>query len=108
MTTVVGRLAKNKIVKDLNGGIIDWFDEAKGGWIVQKRMVINHDVWNNHLQKEQDKIEAASAVSKAKIRDDYPENPDGSNSNNAKVTELENKVTAMDDKLNAILEALKK
>lgn len=108
MTTVVGRLAKNKIVKDLNGGIIDWFDEANGGWIVQKRMIVNQEVWNNHLQKEQDKIEAASAISKAKIRDDYPENADGTNSSSPKVQELENKVNAMDDKLNAIIEALKK
>lgn len=108
MSTVVGRLAKNKIVKDFNGGIIDWFDEAKGGWIVQKRAIVNMEAWNAHLQKEKDRAEAASAIGKAKIRDDYPENADGTNSSSPKVQELENKVNAMDDKLNAILEALKK
>lgn len=108
MSTVVGRLAKNKVVKDFNGGIIDWFDESKGGWIVQKRAIVNMVEWEKHLQKEKDKVEAAAAIGKAKIRDDYPEHQDGSNSNNTKVNELETKVNAMDDKLNAILEALKK
>lgn len=108
MSTVVGRLAKNKIVKDMQGGIIDWFDETKGGWIVQKRQIVNMEAWEAHLQREKDKQEAASAVGKAKIREDYPETREGTNINNAKVDELDKKVNAMDDKLNAILEALKK
>ena len=109
MTTVVGRLAKNKIVRDTSGAIIDWFDEVNGGWIVQKRVIVNMDAWNAHLQKEKDRAEAASAIGKAKIRDDYPENREGNNSNSSKkVDELEKKVTDMDDKIDKILEALSK
>lgn len=109
MSTVVGqRLAKNKIVRDTSGAIIDWFDEVNGGWIVQKRVVVNMDAWNAHLQKEKDRAEAASAIGKAKIRDDYPETREGTNTSNAKVDELDKKVNAMDEKLNAILEVLKK
>ena len=108
MTTVVGRLAKNKIVRDTSGAIIDWFDEVNGGWIVQKRVIVNMDAWKAHLQKEKDRAEAAAAIGKAKIRYDYPETREGSNTSNAKVDELDKKVNAMDEKLNAILEALKK
>lgn len=107
MSTQVGKLMRNKIVKDFNGNIIDWFDEANGGWIVQKRQIVNEERWNQHLQKQKDKLEAASAVAKAKIRDDYPQNAPGNNASD-KVKELETKVNAMDSKLDAILNAMKK
>lgn len=105
MSTQVGRLAKNKIVKGMSGNIIDWFNEEEGGWIIQKGVVINQEAWNKHVQKEQDRLEAAKAVGMAKIREDYPEQAPHQMK---KVEELETKVTAMDDKLNKILEALSK
>lgn len=73
MGTKVGRLHKNKIVRDFGGNIIDWYDEARGGWIVQKRQVINKELWNEHLKKEEDKKEAAKAVSLQRTDNDNPE-----------------------------------
>jgi len=105
MSTQVGRLAKNRIVKGMGGNIIDWFNEEEGGWIVQKGSIVNQVAWDKHVQKEQDKIEAAKAVGMAKVREDYPEQ---SPHQIKKVEELEEKVTAMDDKLNQILKALSK
>ena len=104
MTTVVGRLAKNKMVRDLQGNIIDWYDEAQGGWIVQKRMVVNADVWNSFQAKLKDKAESAKAATMAKIREDNVEAPQ----TNKKVEELEKKVENLDNKLDQILSALKK
>lgn len=105
---VAGHLAKNKIVKDMHGNIIDLYDESQGGWIVQKRAIVNQEAWQRLVQREQDKIEAAKAVTMAKIRDDYPETKEGTNSSTGKVDELEKKVNAMDDKLEQILKALQK
>lgn len=105
---VAGHLAKNKIVKDMQGNIIDLYDESQGGWIVQKRAIVNQEAWQRLVQREKDKIEAAKAVTMAKIRDDYPETKEGTNSSTGKVDELEKKVNAMDDKLEQILKALQK
>ena len=100
----VGRLAKNRLVKDLGGNIIDWYDEANGGWIVQKRQIVNMDKWNEHLQKEKDRQEAAKAVTMQKVD---PKAPDRS-VNPSKIDELEKRIDGVDSKLDAILSALKK
>lgn len=105
--TQVGKLHKNRIVKDLNGGIIDWFDEANGGWIVKSRGVVNKERWNEHVAKELDKKEAAKAVANPKIREDYPETKEGVEEP-SKVAALEKRVTEMDGKLEAILKAVSK
>lgn len=91
----------------MNGSIIDWFNEKEGGWIIQKRQIVNVEAWNRHLQVEKDKLESAKAVSQAKIREDYPEQKAGENSSD-KVKELDERVTAMDTKLDAILKAINK
>lgn len=105
--TQVGKLHKNKIVKDLNGGIIDWFDEANGGWIVKGRAVVNKERWNEHVNKQKDKEEAAKALTLAKTREDYPETKDGVQEP-SRVDKLEEKVEALDSKLDAILKAVSK
>lgn len=107
MTTQVGRLAKNRVVRDLHGNIIDWFDEARGGWIIQKRAIVRPDIIEEEQRKERDKQEAAKAHTMAKVRkeEDYPLEAPGTNK---KITELETKVADMDNKLDAILNALKK
>lgn len=105
--TQVGKLHKNRIVKDLNGGIIDWYDEANGGWIVKSRGVVNKERWEEHIAKQKDKQEAAKAVANPKIREDYPETKEGA-TEPSKVEALEQRVSEMDNKLEAILKAVQK
>lgn len=103
MATKVGKLHKNRIVRDLRGNIVDWIDEADGGWIVQKGQVVNPDKWNEHLQKEKDRQEAAKAVT-LQATNDVPERA----STPSKVEELEKRMDGIDDKLDSILNALKR
>lgn len=107
MGVSVGHLYKKKLVRNLRGEIVDWFDEASGGWIVQKGNIVNPTKWEEYQKKLEDEKEAAKAISKAKVD---PNAPDRTNapSQNKKVEELEKKVNDMDNKLDAILNALKK
>lgn len=102
MSIQVGHLHKNKIVKDLKGNIIDWYDEANGGWIIKARTVVNQERWQQHLAMLKDRAEAAKAQTMAKMRDDYPEqNPQ----QNEKVEKLEAELAEMKEMLK---QALKK
>lgn len=104
MSVQVGHLARKRVVKDLAGNIIDMVDEVNGGYIVKGRQIVNPERWAELQAIEEDRKLAAKAVSMQKI----DENPPDRTVVPGKVEELEKKVTAMDDKLNAILEALKK
>ena len=109
MSTYAGRLARNKIVRDLDGNIIDWYNEAQGGWIIQKRQIVNQEVWNAFVQKEIDKREAAKAVSQAKIREEDISQPTKEiKQDNKEMKKLEKRVNDMDKKLDAIINALNK
>lgn len=104
MSVQVGHLARKRVVKDLAGNIIDMMDEVNGGYIVKGRQVVNPERWAELQAIEEDRKLAAKAVSMQKVDDKAPDRtviP-------GKVEELEKKVVAMDDKLTAILEALKK
>lgn len=104
----VGHLSKRKIVKDLNGNIIDWYDETDGGWIVQRRVVKNIDKWNEHLKKQEDLKEASLAITKQKVDNNAPDRTVNPN----KMKEIEDKIESnkkeTDAKLDAILALLKK
>lgn len=126
-------LRRKSILRDTSGNIINWLDEAGGGWIVRNRQVVNADKWNAILKAEEDKkiaIQAASqavsaspqseALRSGKPLQEIRENPlpvvkpvvekkkRVSKKEKSKVDELEKKVNSMDDKLNAILKALNK
>lgn len=104
MSVQVGHLARKRTVKDMAGNIIDMMDEVNGGYIVKGRQIVNPERWAELQAIEEDKKLAAKAVTMQKVDEKAPDRtviP-------GKVEELEKKVTAMDDKLNAILEALKK
>lgn len=107
MGVQVGKLYRNRKIKDLNGNIKEWFDEADGGWIVKDGVVVNMERWNREVAKEKDRAEAAKAAANPKIREDYPESKDGA-AEPDKVTKLEKRVDAIDDKLEAILKAVQK
>ena len=108
-------LRKKSILRDTNGRIINWLDEANGGWIIRNRQVVNHERYNEEVQKEKDKITAASAI--AQQVSATPENlalrtgvirTDSPTESPSKVDELEKKVNDMDSKLEAILKAVAK
>lgn len=104
MSVQVGNLARKRVVKDLAGNIIDMMDEINGGYIVKGRQIVNPERWAELQAIEEDKKLAAKAVTMQKVDEKAPDRTVVP----GKVEELEKKVTAMDDKLNAILEALKK
>jgi hypothetical protein len=104
MSVNVGHLARKRVVKDLAGNIIDMMDETNGGYIVKGRQIVNQERWEELQAIEEDKKLAAKAISMQKVDTNAPDRTIVP----GKVEELEKKVTAMDDKLNAILEALKK
>lgn len=104
MSVQVGHLARKRVVKDLAGNIIDMMDEINGGYIVKGRQIVNPERWAELQAIEEDKKLAAKAITMQKIDEKAPDRTVVP----GKVEELEKKVTAMDDKLNAILEALKK
>lgn len=113
---VAPHLARKKLVKDLSGNIIDWFEEGNGGWIVRGREVVNQSKWEEFQQKEKDKILAASAVAMAKVDEDAPDRTlspeqarvelEKKSQQAKKVEELDKKVNEMDSKLDKILNAL--
>lgn len=104
MAVEIGHLHKRRLVKDMRGNIIDWFDEANGGWIVQKRVIVNKDRYNEEMTKLQDKRDAAKAASEAKVRDE--ENYPAEAPNEEKKPKLEERVDGLESKLDAILNKL--
>lgn len=105
--TQVGKLHKNKIVKDLRGKIIDWFDEADGGWIIKSRQVVNKERWEKELLKQKDKAEAAKAITLAKVADEQAETQQPKEISTAS-KKLEERVDKMEETLQAILKAVQK
>lgn len=103
MSVNVGHLYKKRIVRDLQGNIINWIDETDGGWIVRNRQVVNQDKINLEAAKEKDRQESAKAQTMPAENHvpDRVEQP-------SKMAELETKVNDMGNKLDAILKALNK
>lgn len=95
----------------MNGQIIDWFDETDGGWIIQKGQIVNPDKFNEFKQKEEDRKIAAQAIAFQKVDDNVPDRTVTATEavkNSTKLEELETRLNKQDEKLDAILNALKK
>jgi hypothetical protein len=108
---VADHFAKKKVVHDMSGNIIDLYDETQGGWIIQKRQVVNQERWGEILKKQKDDIEAAKAQSLAVNNPNAPDrniNPQVSTANKERLDELEKKVGDMDSKLDVIIKSLNK
>lgn len=97
-------MMKKSIVKDMNGNIINMMDELNGGWIVRNRQIVNQARWDELQKVEQDRREAAKAASLAVSN---PLAPDRT-ATPSKVDALEQRVNGLDEKLDQILNALKK
>lgn len=108
---VSNHLFKKRIVRNTAGNIIDLYDEADGGWIIQKGRVVNQERYNEMLQKEEDRKTAAQAIQHQKVDEAAPDRTvSGTEAikNNTKIEELEKRIDGVDTKLDAILNALKK
>lgn len=105
--TQVGKLHKKSIVRGLDGGIRDMRDEANGGWIVRGGSVVNQEKWGEYCKMLKDKEDSAKALAQPKIREDYSETKDAT-PEPSRVDKLEEKVEALDSKLDAILKAVSK
>ena len=104
---IASRMAHKRITRNTAGQIIDWMDETQGGWIIKKGQIVNEEAYQAHLKKEEDKRLAAQAVVH-QISNPDTVNGTATPEQNKKITELETKVSEMDNKLDAILNALKK
>lgn len=88
----------------MSGQIIDMYDEADGGWIIQKGRVVNEDKYNEMLRKEEDRKIAAQAVTQQASSPQAEERTQAP----GKLEALEKRIDSQDAKLDAILLALKK
>ena len=97
------------MVRNLQGQIIDMLDETDGGWIIQKGRVVNQVKYDEYVQKEKDKQEAAKAIIHAINNPNAPvEARNQAPAQNGKVDALEKRMDGMEGKLDQILNALKK
>jgi len=108
---VADHLMRKSTMRDINGNIINLIDEANGGYIIRNRQVVNQERWDEMLKIEQDKREAALAVTKAIESPNAPlRNGTAQEAQKqiSKVNELEERLNKQDEKLDAILKALQK
>lgn len=101
----IGHLYKKRTVRNLAGQIIDLYDEADGGYIIQKGRVVNQEKYDDMIRKEEDKRKAmAEAINNQRVTNDAPDRT----VNPSKVDQLEKRINEQDKKLDQILAALTK
>lgn len=112
MTVHVGTLHKKRIVRGLDGRIIDWLDEADGGWIIQKGRIVNQAKYDEYVKKEEDRKKAAETQILAIKNPDQFNNPDAPieerNGSPSRQAKLEERVDKMEETLAKILKAVTK
>ena len=100
-----GTLYKKIIRRDLSGNIIDFRDDANGGWIIRDRQIINQARIDEMAKIEEDKRKAATAEALAvQAPPEVVEQRLGIPP--SKMKELEERINSQDAKLDAILLAL--
>ena len=106
---VAGTLYKKMIRRDLSGNIIDFRDDANGGWIIRDRQIINQARIDELAKIEEDKRKASTAeVNAIQASPEAVEQRLGNPSvSSAKIDALEKRINSQDAKLDAILLALK-
>jgi hypothetical protein len=122
---IAGRMAKKSVTRNTKGQIINLLDESKGGWIIRNGQVVNEGAYKDLLRKQEDKKEAAKArlneISVPKEVEDMRAGTapipkvnieqvklESTPTSPSKIDVLETKVNNMENKLDAILNALKK
>lgn len=103
---VAPRMAKKSITKDLHDQIINMIDETDGGYIIRNRQIVNPEKWQEHLDKERDRREAALAATMAINNSTAPDR----NVNPSQLEDIKEEMAefkkSVDDKFAAILEAI--
>ncbi len=103
MTVQVGELKRKRVVRKMDGSIIDWSDDTDGsGKIIDKGRVVNQQKIDEYVQKEKDKEMAAKAESLQVVREDAPDRT----VNPTKQAELEKKVEGLESDIKQILAIL--
>ena len=105
MGVEMGKLFRKSTTRDLNGNIINWVDEADGGWIIRNRQIVNQAKYDAYLTKEDDRRVAAQAIA---LQVTSPTEGQRNGKSETRVDNLEKKVDDMGSKLDAILKALNK
>jgi len=91
-------MARKSKVMDLGGNIIDLLDETNGGYIIRGRQIVNHEKWEEILQKERDRVSAARAMTEAVSNPssvDRNVNPTEQNSLRSEVEELKKTIAKL-------------
>lgn len=118
---VAGHMARKSVTKDMRGNIINMIDEKDGGWIVRDRQIVNIEKWNELVKQEEDRKKAALAATEAiavspelaALRNKAGVSQEElakvqSGQSTDKMQEFENRLNKQDEKLDAILNLLKK
>lgn len=100
----VGHLHRKRVVRRMNGDIIDYTDETDGGVIISKGRVVNQEKIDQEAAKQKDRESAATAFT-VEVESPHAEERVAPPS---KMKELEKRIEDQDAKLDAILAALKK
>lgn len=98
------QMNRNKLVKRMDGSIFEMI--VNGKTVISRGNVVDQEAYDAYLEEQRKKQEAAKAATMQKIDNSAPDRTQAPA--NDKIKELEDKIKAQDDKLDAILEALKK
>jgi hypothetical protein len=103
-------LRRKSITRDMNGNIINWLDEADGGWIIRGRQIVNQAKYDAYLKAENDKMIASKAVIEqvAATKEAEALRSGAVVQSTTPTNDLEKRVNDMESKLDAILKAVNK
>ena len=104
-------LRKKSITRDIHGNIINWLDEADGGWIIRGRRIVNQEKYDEYVKKEHDKQVAAQAAAQqvaAPAESLALRNGEKVETKVEVKTDLEKRVDGMESNIAEILKLLKK
>jgi hypothetical protein len=101
----IGHLFKKRIIRNLDGSIRLLQDDTMGGTIIRDGQVVNQEAIDIMAEKEKDRATAATEATQVVVPQAVIEERQVAPT---KMQEMENRIEAQDDKLDAILALLKK
>lgn len=87
----------------MDGSIFEMIIE--GNTVISRGAVVDQEAYDNYLDEQRKKQEAAKAATMQKVDEKLPDRTEAPV--DGKIKELEDKIKAQDDKLDAILKAVK-